>query len=215
MGSSRNLLTIARMMTERFPDWQIILPDLRHHGESGFFEPPNTVQACAQDIFELGIKADMIIGHSFGGKVALCLNELMPVKQVWVWDAEPGLVAPENTYRTVQTLKQIKMPLPNRQAVQQAILSLGLSRDIAAWMTTNLRETPEGLFWKFDLDIILELLSSFGSTAIEPRENTDFIKAERSSHMLLDSPRVHLLKNAGHWVHIDNPSGVLDIMKAC
>src|SRR3989338_5458761 len=166
MGSSRNLSTIAKNLVKRFPKWQVILPDLRHHGASGYFDPPNTVRACAQDIFDLNIQASMIIGHSFGGKVALCLNELMPVKQVWVWDAEPGRVAPEQTYQTVQKLRQIKMPMPTRQAVQKAILDLGLSREIAAWMTTNLREASGGLIWKFNLEVILELLDSFGSTVI-------------------------------------------------
>lgn len=212
MGSSRNLLTIARMIAQRFPAWSILLPDLRHHGKSGYFDPPNTVQACAQDILDLNIQADMLIGHSFGGKVALCLNELAPVKQVWVWDAEPGLILPEHTYKTVQKLKTIALPLSDRQAAGQAILKTGLSPEIAAWMTTNLREVKEGLVWKFDLDIILELLDSFGNTQIKPRENTDFIKAECSPHMVFESPRVHVLQNAGHWVHIDNPKGVLDIM---
>ncbi|MEI6805767.1 MAG: alpha/beta hydrolase [Myxococcaceae bacterium] len=209
MGSSRNVMSFAKLIVQKFPDWQVILPDLNHEASS--------VQECAAEVYELvqhlGIPIDMLIGHSFGGKVALCLNELMPVKQVWVWDAEPGFKKPEHTYETVQLLKQIKMPQPTRQAVQQAILEQGLSREIAAWMTTNLRETSQGLVWKFDLDIIDKQLISFGTTAIKPQENTRFIRAESSSHMILEeSERVHVLKNAGHWVHIDNPTELIDLM---
>lgn len=210
MGSSRNVMSIAKLITQRFPAWQLILPDLDHDAV--------TVQECAQEVLELikslNIPIDMLIGHSFGGKVVLCLNELMPVKQVWVWDAEPGLKPPEHTYETVQKLKQISMPQPSRQAVQQAILAQGLSRDIAAWMTTNLIEVVEGFVWRFDLNKIDALLISFGATAIQPQSNTDFVRAERSSHMILgESEHVHVLKNAGHWVHIDNPTGLLDIMQ--
>lgn len=209
MGSSRNVMSIAKLITQKFPAWQFILPDLNHD--------VGTLQECAQEVYDLiqylGIKPDMLIGHSFGGKVALCLNEMMSVKQVWVWDAEPGLKEPEHTYETVQKLKKIEMPQPSRQAVQRAILAQGLSRDIAAWMTTNLREVPEGFVWKFDLNRIDELLVSFGNTAIKPQPNTDFVRAERKSHMILgQSKRVHVLKNAGHWTHIDNPDGLIELM---
>jgi pimeloyl-ACP methyl ester carboxylesterase len=210
MGSSRNLMSIAKLITQNFTAWQLILPDLDHEATS--------VRACAEDVLELirslGVSVDMLIGHSFGGKVALCLNEMMPVKQVWVWDAEPGFKEPEHTYKTVQKLKQIPMPQASRQAVQQAILAQGLSRDIAAWMTTNLIETSDGYIWRFDLNKIDALLMSFGETAITPQPNTDFVRAENSSHMLLgESKRVHVLKNAGHWVHVDNPTGLLELMK--
>lgn len=210
MGSSRNVMSIAKLIVQKFPTWLLILPDLDHEAV--------TVQACAQEVLELikslDLSIDMLIGHSFGGKVVLCLNELMPVKQVWVWDAEPGLKPPEHTYETVQKLKQISMPQPSRQAVQQAILAQGLSRDIAAWMTTNLVETPEGYVWRFDLNNIDALLISFGNTAIEPKANTDFVRAEKSSHMILgESEHVHVLKNAGHWLHVDNPVGLIEIMQ--
>lgn len=210
MGSSRNVMSIAKLITQKFPAWQLVLPDLNHD--------VGTLQGCAQEVYELiqhlKIKPDMLIGHSFGGKVVLCLNEMMPVKQVWVWDAEPGLKEPEHTYETVQKLKKIRMPLPNRQLVQQEILAQGLPRDIAAWMTTNLRETPEGLVWKFDLEVIDKLLVSFGTTAVKPQANTDFVRAERHSHMIMgESEHVHVLKNAGHWTHIDNPEGLIEIME--
>jgi esterase len=209
MGSSRNVMGVAKLMVQKFPAWEVILPDLNHEARS--------VQECASQVYELiqhlGLSVDMLLGHSFGGKVALCVNELMPVKQVWVWDAEPGFRKPEHTYETVQLLKQIQMPQPSRQAVQHAVLEQGLSRDIAAWMTTNLKETPEGLIWKFNLDYIDQQLISFGTTAFKPQKNTSFIKAERNSHMILgESERVHVLRNAGHWVHIDNPTELVDLM---
>ncbi|MES2504186.1 MAG: alpha/beta fold hydrolase [Myxococcota bacterium] len=218
MGSSRNLATFAKLLVSKFPDWQLILPDLRHHGDSGFFEGPNTVAVCAQDVLELvkdqNFNIEMIIGHSFGGKVAMALNELMPVRQVWILDVEPGLKRPSHTDEIVKKLTRIPMPQPTRIALQSTMLELGLPRHIALWMTTNVRDTPDGLMWKFDLKIIKELLISFAKTEFSPRENTDFVKAERNSHMLMPlSEKVHLLQNAGHWVHIDNPKGLLEILR--
>ena len=230
MGSSRNLVGFAKLLTENFPDWQVWIPDLRHHGESGYFEPPNTIDSCAQDVFEWikdqNIKVDMLIGHSYGGKVVLRLNELMPMKQVWVWDAEPGHRKPGKTDEMIKQLKSIPMPQKSKQDVLQAMLDLGLPRETALWMMMNVMSVSEanpspqpsptrgeGVIWKFDFNLIEQLLLSFRETAITPQSNTDFVKAERNPHITLPlSDKVHLLKNAGHWVHADNPKGLLDLM---
>ena len=51
----------------------------------------------------------------------------------------------------------------------------------------------------------------------------DFVKAERSTfrwagadHHRIENTgaNVHVLKNAGHWVHSDNPDGLLRIMQS-
>jgi pimeloyl-ACP methyl ester carboxylesterase len=49
----------------------------------------------------------------------------------------------------------------------------------------------------------------------------DFVRAERSAfrwreadveRLTAAGARVHLLPNSGHWVHIDNPTGLTDIL---
>lgn len=211
MGSSRNVMGIAKLLTEKFPAWKLILPNL-NHGRT-------TVQECAQDVFELiaylKLSPEIYIGHSFGGKVVMSLNDLLPVSQLWVWDSEPGFVEPEYTLDAVRKLQKVAMPQPSRQALQQAVLEQGLSRDIAAWMTTNLTETEAGYVWRFDLTNIEQLLTSFGETEFAVQDNMNFVKAEHSPHMVYSDPeRVHVLPNAGHWVHIDNPAGLVKIMAA-
>ncbi len=209
MGSSRNLASFAKRLNERFPGWQVHMPDLSH--------TTPTITETAHEVLawmhKNHIQPDMIIGHSYGGKVALALGEMMPLKQIWVWDAEPGFRNPGKTDEIITKLKTIGMPQLNRKAVQEAMHSLGLPRDIIAWMLMNLIDSSEGVSWRFNFNTVEAMLKSFRETAFTPRENTDFIKAERNSHMHLPiGPRVHLLENAGHWVHVDNPDGILDIM---
>lgn len=94
---------------------------------------------------------------------------------------------------------------------------------MARWVTTNLRAVPgsSSLQWTFDLDGIAELYNSYERSSLwglleEPPQGlaVDFVRAERSSFRwegdVADSihqlgHRVHLLKDAGHWVHTDNP----------
>ena len=75
LGSAKNWRTFGRRLAARFPSWRIVLVDLRHHGDSPHLPPPNTLAACAADLERLSAareeRPSVVIGHSFGGKVAL------------------------------------------------------------------------------------------------------------------------------------------------
>jgi pimeloyl-ACP methyl ester carboxylesterase len=92
-GAGSNWRSIARKLTERRPEWGVVLVDLRQHGRSEPGEPPHTIAACADDlralVAELGdVRA--IAGHSFGGKVVLATRGFVDVSQTWVLDASPS-----------------------------------------------------------------------------------------------------------------------------
>ena len=73
-GAGRNWGTIARRLVRARPDWRVVLVDLRSHGQSPRLAP-HTIDCCAADLLDLedhlGSPADAVLGHSFGGKVAL------------------------------------------------------------------------------------------------------------------------------------------------
>lgn len=240
LGSKRNLTSFAWRIVKAHPDWRIVLVDLRNHGASSGFSGPHTLGACAQDVMHLGqtlaLRFDSIIGHSFGGKVALACAEIARPKQVWVLDTNPGKTPLEHRGHTsvigvMHALRQIALPLATRKDVVEELVAHGISRPVALWMTTNVKEIPGGLGWNFDLDVIEEMLASYAQTSFWPQLNEasgqiryDFVRAlseNRFSSEELDlfaqaskQGLVHLhgLENSGHWVHIDNPDGLLDIM---
>jgi pimeloyl-ACP methyl ester carboxylesterase len=100
----------------------------------------------------------------------------------------------------------------------------GFTKPVAQWVTTNLRPAPGSrqLRWTFDLDGIAEMYDSYEDSSMwellqQPPQglSVDFIRAERSSFRwegpVVDNlqalgHRVHLLRDAGHVVHQDNPS---------
>ena len=57
------------------PDWSCWLADMRHHGDAHPGAEGGTLDALAGDIESWGAAAavlpDAVLGHSFGGKVAL------------------------------------------------------------------------------------------------------------------------------------------------
>ena len=247
LGSRRNLQSLAKRLAEKFPSWQFLLVDLRNHGESNTAlekkpEGANTVQNAARDVLgvlnHLKIYPYTLIGHSFGGKVAMSMvhqfgRALPRPVQVWVLDTVPGDVwcddvgdHPRDTIRFCTTLDR---PIETRRSLVEALTGAGFTVEGAQWMTTNLRADGNGKFdWTFDLDGIAEMYASYEACDLWPMVETqpaglslDFVQAERSAFVWTPEDvarirgtgaNVHLLRNSAHWVHIDNPNGLLDIL---
>ena len=243
LGSAKNWLSFARRLVEQAPDLRLLLVDLRCHGASHGPDEPHTIAACSTDLMALenalGRPVDLVIGHSFGGKVALQFaahTQEVP-RWVWVLDTIPAPLVPPPTAETsfvlevITSLRAIQMPLAERADVVKQLTALGLSRQIGLWMTTNLRRTEAGFVWCFDLDGIEALLMDYYRldgwrllANASPGQRIEIVRAERSD--LWDSETrgtleklasnaglgLHLLKDTGHWVHIDNPDGLLDLI---
>ncbi len=237
LGSGRNLRTFIQKLSALRPHWRFVLLDLRNHGDSTDAPAPHTLQACARDVAELSQHlawpVELIIGHSFGGKVALqCVHDrLTDLKQVIVLDATPQMRARteesrHNVERVIAALQDIPQPLQTRQQVARLLLERGFANDVAQWMTTNLRPTPQGFVWKFDLHAVDEMMASYFALDFWPllRDppigvQIDFIRAQDSDRWTpqilqqfsqLDASRVrlHTLADAGHWLHVDQPDAL-------
>ena len=136
-------------------------------------------------------------------------------------------------------LQSLDMPLPTKEYLTNALISGGFSPAVAAWAATNLRESDNGtgLDWLFNLDGVADMYYSYAETDLWPTLDNlpegallNFVKAERSLHawgageyerMTHAAGRaagaaagifVHTLPDAGHWVHVDNPHGLIDLM---
>ena len=245
LGSGTNLRTFARQLALAAPEWGFLLPDLRGHGDSPSGEPPHTVAACAADVLALassqGITPSTILGHSFGGKVALACAQLAeaqgrPVERVWVLDAPPGradvsLAVSSEVVQVVLALRGLPDRFERREELVTLLTAQGFSLALAQWMTTNLRSTGDGLRWRFDLDVISALLQDYAVTDAwqylnDPARQTivDVVRAERSERWSAEElarfaaaagsgVKLHLLPDAGHWVHVDNPEGLLQMVQ--
>ena len=248
LGSRRNLLSFAKRLAQRFPSWQFILVDLRCHGQTANMPTPppgsNDVTNAAKDVLatlqHLKIYPHSLIGHSFGGKVAMSMvhqfgKQLPRPVQVWVLDTVPGDVlceAGDHPRDTINYARTIQMPIANRKALVDSLTGAGFTLEGAQWMTTNLTPAPGAttgeLTWVFYIEGIVAMYQSYEATDLWPMLETqpvglsvDFVRAERSAFVWADEDvgrigtyggRVHYLANSSHWVHIDNPDGLLEIL---
>ena len=243
LGSARNWLSFARRLAPRLPDWRFVLVDLRNHGDSHGRPPPHTLDACAEDLAalatHLGVRPEAVIGHSFGGKVALAYASRHggeSLRQCWVLDAVPGALDSDDRERdphevvdVVAALRTLTLPIVSRGALQESLRIRGFSESFTGWMTTNLRPLEGGGFtWRFELAAIDAMLRSYFETDFWPflSETPEgltvhLIRAERSDRwrpadmVRLEQAQVHgdvrlsVLANAGHWLHVDNPEGLM------
>lgn len=243
LGSRRNWRGFIRQLAPRLPDWRFVLVDQRNHGDSHGAPGPHTLQACARDLEALaallGGPPDAVLGHSFGGKVALTYarDRGHSLSQVWLLDATPDPLADDEALeehrvaRVIRRLREVDQPLARRDAVIPALERLGASPAFAAWMTTNLRrdEQAGGYVWRFDLDAAEEMLTSYLEADLWPflealpgGLEVHLVRGGRSElwtdatfarlEALVDPVTIHTLPSAGHWLHADDPEGLAGVI---
>lgn len=225
-GSGRNWGSVARRFVRARPEWGALLVDLRMHGDSTGFEPPHTLEACAADLHalvrEIDLPVDAVLGHSFGGKVALLYGAAAAPARLWVVDSMPGTRPPSGSaWEMLAALRAHPGPFADRAAGIAAMESEGFPNAVAQWMATNLVALEDGpLTWRLDVDAMEALMLDFFRTdawpAVEaPPTGTEVhvIKAEESSVLSEEAcARVERAPSAtlhrvpgGHWVNADAP----------
>lgn len=235
LGSAKNWGGTIRRLQAAHPHCRFIAVDLRGHGESASVSGPHTVEACARDLNELledlQLKAQVVIGHSFGGKVALAYaqNHGAELDAVWTLDSPPGpgVTASGQSFmeNLLRTLGEISMPASSRQVVVNQLLDAGFAKSIGFWMTTNLRRVDDGFDWRFRLEVIGALLADYWQCDywpfLEDPNRGPEVHAllaggsdwwQGAIHRRLTGAhrlQIHELPKAGHWVHIDDPDGLL------
>jgi pimeloyl-ACP methyl ester carboxylesterase len=242
LGSAQNFNRFAQKLARARPEYRYVLVDLRHHGQSTGAPPPNTLAACAADLSalgrSLGHEPEVLIGHSFGGKVAIeyARQGAPALQQVWVLDAVPGAQAQTDQTEIAAVIRAVRaVPMPaaqRRDVTRHLVEQAGLSSGLAEWMGTNLKRQDDAYVWTFDLGGIEELMADYFRVDLwdflaSARERPEFqlIVAERSdrwtpalrerARALPAASRVvyQELADSGHWVHVDNPEGLLAIMQ--
>jgi esterase len=234
-GRGRNWQSIARAVLAARPDYACWLVDLPYHGDAGASAHGATVRGLAEDVHdwlhEQQIEAHAVLGHSYGGKVALALAELARDRrlQVWVIDSTPEVKEPSGSaWSMLELVRRLPSRFATREAAVAAIVEGGYSVGVAQWMSTNLARGEDGFAWRLDFEVMERLLRDFFTTDLwhvvespAPRHELHFLKASESSAISdqavrrLESAgeRVHVHhREGGHWIHAESPDVVTALL---
>ncbi len=240
-GMGTNFRTMARTLVRERPDWGFVLVDLRGHGASQGLSPPHDLEAAARDLDalerHLGLELSGVAGHSFGGKVAIvwASRRMGALERLVVLDSSPGARRDpptlESANRVLEVLESMPDRFDRREDFVERLGALGYARGIVEWLTMNVRRDGDRYALRLDLPAIRSMLEDYFArdcwgAMSDPRiaARTDVVVAGRSAvfdeeararlaSSSARNPSLHvtLLEQAGHWVHVDDPEGVLRV----
>lgn len=245
LGSGSNWRTFAKQVVQAMPGTGAVLVDLRLHGESLGLPPPHTVAHAAEDVVELvrsletshpGSRVEAVLGHSFGGKVALAVAAAMKgeLAHVVVMDstpsARPDRRGSEDTQHIVDLLRELPESFPDRDTFLAWIQGRGVSRPTAMWLAMNVKPVPNTTTYVFRLDIagIRALLDDYFEQdlwsvietppgrmrvhVIVGGRSTIVDEADRARAARAERATFDVLEGAGHWVHVDAPDALREVV---
>mgnify|MGYP000314191116 CR=1 FL=1 len=227
LGSGANLRSFARRLAQAHPGWGFVLVDLRMHGLSQGAPPPHTVRSAAEDLLRLGarlgLSIDGVLGHSFGGKVALeVLRQAgsaagpLPLEHVVTLDSNPGVREPprsgDSAVAIIELLGSLPPTFPSRAAFVDAVVGHGRSRALAQWLAMSTEPLPGGgVRFALDLGEIRALIgdyfaSDLWTTVAAPpgAARVHLVIAERAtSYSAEDTARARELAQSSERVTVD------------
>jgi esterase len=248
LGRRANWRGFARNYVARRPGWGAVLVDLREHGDSIGLPGPHTVEAAGADLVPLAVsvvathggRVAGVLGHSFGGKVAIVGASRLRaigegVDELWIIDAPVGpRTQPRDgtTEHVFATLAGLPARFESRSSFIDAVIAAGVARSVAQWLATNLVADAGGWRFALELEHLVALLDDFKRVDLWPLVDAEAQAGARVSLVLggrseavfgdeleqanararLGLIDVHTVQGAGHWVHVDNPAGLLDVL---
>ncbi|HNQ61121.1 MAG TPA: alpha/beta fold hydrolase [Bacteroidia bacterium] len=226
-GMGDNWATLSKYYAQE--NFDVIIPDLRNHGRSPRSNEFN-YHLMAEDIHQLirtqNLQDVCIIGHSMGGKVAMCYAGIYPehLNKLIVVDIGTKYYPPH--HQTVLAAIHAVRPenLSNRKEAE-AILRDSLKEEATIqFLLKNLYwNEQEKLDWRFNIEAIEKNIEEIGKAlpqSFKINIPTLFVSGEKSGYIQQkDQPDILMqfsdakfisIPNAGHWVHAENPKDFFD-----
>ncbi|WP_447926103.1 alpha/beta fold hydrolase [Vreelandella sp. EE27] len=230
LGSADNWRSHLKM-------WQktrrVIAVDLRNHGRSPHAEGMD-YETLSRDVIALLDKENIarahILGHSMGGKVAISLARLAPERtaSLTVGDIAPVRYAHghDDVFSALEAVRKAK---PTDRHSADAVMAEHVSaRPTRLFLATNLvRNDAKEMALRVGLD---ELRSGYAAiieapAGSEPFNGPTLVLRGGNSHYVADEmlpalkailPKARLvtLKEAGHWLHADQPEAFQEAVNA-
>ncbi|KAI7840877.1 hypothetical protein COHA_005407 [Chlorella ohadii] len=148
----------------------------------------------------------------------------------------------QEVQNVLAAVKSVQLPLASRQALYEQLAAKGFSTALQQWLGSSLLADPQHkgrLVWTFDVHgaqsmfddylrqdysqllrspprgVTLHILRALRSDRWDPETMgavRQAVAATAQPAAVRGSTRYHELPDAGHWVHTDNPKGLVQLM---
>jgi pimeloyl-ACP methyl ester carboxylesterase len=231
-GQGRNWTQIAKALAS---EHRTLLVDLPHHGRSPWADHFDFVKIADQ---VAGLLADddavTLVGHSLGGKVAMILALRHPelVARLCVVDVSPvGYGNADEFAGYIRAMQALDLDdLQQRSDAEAALTEAVPSATVRGFLLQNLRREGASWRWQLNLDVLgreLAELSAWpedrlaGLTAYDgpvlwlAGARSDYVRDEYTPAMERWFPHTRrvTIKNAGHWVHSEQPEVFVEVLR--
>ena len=228
-GSARNFGSVQReLATHR----RIIALDLRNHGSSPHDADMRYASMAADVLQTLDTMSALpanLLGHSMGGKAAMqaALTQPDAVARLIVADIAP-VPNPPHLRPLAETMASMPLvPGMTRAETDAALTDAVPEAGMRAFLLQNL-QLGQAPHWRIGLQEIIAGFADIeawdapldaqysGPTLFIAGASSHYIKPEHRPIIrgLFPRARFVTLKNAGHWLHADNPSGFIAVVEA-
>lgn len=223
-GMSDNWNTLGKQWADELHR-SVHLLDMRNHGRSDW-DSPHTYHAMSEDIeqyiSEHGLEKVAILGHSMGGKAAMFFATLRPekVEKLLIADIAPKHY-PVHHQDIIDALGYVHEQKPtSRNRAQELLTEKINNKGIAFFLLKSLHRRQDGIYdWRFNFEQIKNDINNVGEALPPPalyEGPTLFLRGCDSNYITDDDipylsdhfpdVRVSSIKNAGHWLHAENPN---------
>ena len=234
-GQGRNWTQVAKGLTDIA---RPTLIDMPNHGRSGWTERHDYVAAAdivADTLADIdGDEPWALVGHSMGGKIAMLLALRRPelVERLCVVDVSPVGYREGREFETyVAGMRAMDLTaIETREEADAALTEAAPDPGVRGFLLQNLRRDGDGWRWQMNLDVLgdsIDLLRDWPGEAVEGASydgptlwvggsDSGYVRDEFAEAMRGYFPRVRQLtvKDAGHWVHSQQPEVFLATMRA-
>jgi len=231
MGSSSNWHSIARQVSENRP---VLVPDLRHHGQSPHGEPMDYQSMCDDlvGLFEdLDYREVILVGHSMGGKLAMefALQYPQRVTKLVVVDIAPVRYIHDFADMFAALRAVNLMQVKQRSDADRQLAQHISEPEIRQFLLQNLVRRDRGWQWRIDLDLLQSAIPSIqakppsittghysGPVLVIYGEQSDYVQPIFHDRMRRNFPEVVFtgIAGAGHWVYAEQSLSFMQALNA-
>lgn len=214
-------------------DHRVLLLDMPNHGRSPWTETFDYLELADLVAAELGDEPVALVGHSMGGKIAMCLALRHPhlVERLAVVDVAPVTYESGREFvGYIDTMRSLDLDaLERRDQAEGALRDAVPNPVVRSFLLQNLRRGEDGWHWLLNLDLLGEHMADLvgwpgdelgdatydGPVLWVGGARSDYISDEHAVEMDRRFPRNRrvLIKDAGHWVHSEQPEVFLEVMR--